>query len=544
MDEFGVLTQRYGLKPQGKSAPMASSKRSTTVGDSHATTFGSNSGRNHQNGSRSPQDSTFDFDLNGVFTTGDKKTQDFDGIDEIFGGNAKSSVGNGGVSFDYDSIFGGSNKSASSTSSSPHVYVDDIFGGMHGLSGGIDHLLDKIGGLNTKAKSSNDKAPDFDDLIPGFGGTSVSNNGRAGVGMNKLHKPTVSSKKPSVTSHDDPFLIFETASSTASSESFLDSLEQISKMNNSNGTTGSSSTSPSLKPPPKPMNVSNSSKVNSSNISSIDELEDFAMGRVPNNASRKANTSAAEIKQRPAAKTNKDKGSPAARVNQSNNMDDLESFFSMGSRSSSVPKSRAATMDHMSDRQINNKGKPGVSQRVPSGSPAGVKKSPVMTSFDDLSLIFGASPSSEFKEVEGETEERRKARLGRHQRTQERALKAVADMNQRDHQSKMEQEERRRIADTVDHQIKRWVTGKEGNMRALLSTLQHVLWAECGWQPVSLTDLITSGSVKKVYRKATLYVHPDKVQQKGATLEQKYTAEKVFDILKEAWSKFNAEELS
>lgn len=47
-----------------------------------------------------------------------------------------------------------------------------------------------------------------------------------------------------------------------------------------------------------------------------------------------------------------------------------------------------------------------------------------------------------------------------------------------------------------------------------------------------MTDLITSGSVKKVYRKATLCVHPDKVQQKGATLEQKYTAEKVFDILK------------
>lgn len=60
----------------------------------------------------------------------------------------------------------------------------------------------------------------------------------------------------------------------------------------------------------------------------------------------------------------------------------------------------------------------------------------------------------------------------------------------------------------------------------------QVLWSDCGWEPVSLTDLITSGSVKKVYRKATLFVHPDKVQQKGATVEQKYTAEKVFDVLK------------
>ncbi|RZR89809.1 hypothetical protein BHM03_00017595 [Ensete ventricosum] len=59
-----------------------------------------------------------------------------------------------------------------------------------------------------------------------------------------------------------------------------------------------------------------------------------------------------------------------------------------------------------------------------------------------------------------------------------------------------------------------------------------VLWPECGWQPVSLTDLITAESVRKVYRKATLYVHPDKVQQKGATLQQRYIAEKVFDLLK------------
>ena len=59
-----------------------------------------------------------------------------------------------------------------------------------------------------------------------------------------------------------------------------------------------------------------------------------------------------------------------------------------------------------------------------------------------------------------------------------------------------------------------------------------VLWPECGWHAVSLTDLITAASVKKVYRKATLCVHPDKVQQKGATIQQKYIAEKVFDLLK------------
>jgi DnaJ-class molecular chaperone len=48
--------------------------------------------------------------------------------------------------------------------------------------------------------------------------------------------------------------------------------------------------------------------------------------------------------------------------------------------------------------------------------------------------------------------------------------------------------------------------------------------------------------VRKAYRKATLYVHPDKLQQRGASTQQKYICEKVFDLLKEAWNKFGADE--
>ncbi|GAB2273996.1 Auxilin- protein 1, partial [Dionaea muscipula] len=59
-----------------------------------------------------------------------------------------------------------------------------------------------------------------------------------------------------------------------------------------------------------------------------------------------------------------------------------------------------------------------------------------------------------------------------------------------------------------------------------------VLRFESGWLPVFLTDLITTALVKKVFRKATLCIDPDKVQQKGATLQQKYIGEKVFDTLK------------
>ncbi|KAL0323318.1 UNVERIFIED_CONTAM: Auxilin-related protein 2 [Sesamum angustifolium] len=149
---------------------------------------------------------------------------------------------------------------------------------------------------------------------------------------------------------------------------------------------------------------------------------------------------------------------------------------------------------------------------------------------NDFSSLFGdvATSSGEFHEIEGEPEERRRARLNRHMRMNARMVRyasarfyIVAEKNQRDHQSQLEQEEKRRIAETLDNDIKRWAAGKEGNLRALLSSLQQVLWPECGWRPVSLTDMITSESVKKVYKKANLCVHPDKVQQKGATLQQK-----------------------
>ncbi|KAL3517913.1 hypothetical protein ACH5RR_020502 [Cinchona calisaya] len=252
---------------------------------------------------------------------------------------------------------------------------------------------------------------------------------------------------------------------------------------------------------------------------------------------------AAEARERAAVEA-REKAAYASRVNQQRSDNDLESFFS--SRPSSAPRPRANSSDTMFDTHFQSTGvSQGVKPASFGGNSSNMRKASSATNIvDDLSSIFGAAPSSgEFQEVEGETEERRRARLERHQRTQERAAKAVAEKNQRDVQAQKEQEERYRIAETLDIEIKRWAAGKEGNLRALLSTLQYVLWPECGWQPVSLTDLITGANVKKVYRKATLCIHPDKVQQKGATLQQKYIAEKVFDLLKEAWNKFNSEEL-
>ena len=71
----------------------------------------------------------------------------------------------------------------------------------------------------------------------------------------------------------------------------------------------------------------------------------------------------------------------------------------------------------------------------------------------------------------------------------------------------------------IDAKIRQWSRGKEGNILSLLTTMQHV------------RGIDLSNSVKRAYQGALLCLHPDKLQQKGATSHHKYIAAKVFDIL-------------
>ncbi|KAJ4842775.1 hypothetical protein Tsubulata_010768 [Turnera subulata] len=95
----------------------------------------------------------------------------------------------------------------------------------------------------------------------------------------------------------------------------------------------------------------------------------------------------------------------------------------------------------------------------------------------------------------------------------------------------------------LDEDIRLWSAGKETNIRLLLSTLHHILWPNSGWHEISLTKLIDSTHVKKAYQKARLCLHPDKLQQRGATPPQKYVAEKAFSVLQNAWSAFVSQDV-
>ncbi|KAK7376787.1 hypothetical protein VNO80_02204 [Phaseolus coccineus] len=163
--------------------------------------------------------------------------------------------------------------------------------------------------------------------------------------------------------------------------------------------------------------------------------------------------------------------------------------------------------------------------------------------FHSKSFSYGVRDSTDvFDGANGDSAQRCKARFERHQRIGERVAHALAEKNTRDRLVQKEKEERNRVAEVLDADVKRWSSGKTGNLRALLSTLQYILGPDGGWQPIPLTDVVTTPQVKKAYRKATLFVHPDKLQQRGASIQQKYICEKVFDLLKDAWNRFNMEE--
>eukprot|EP00727_Mastigamoeba_balamuthi_P007494 m51a1_g3365 putative dnaj heat shock n-terminal domain-containing protein (277) ;mRNA; f:446744-448726 len=88
-------------------------------------------------------------------------------------------------------------------------------------------------------------------------------------------------------------------------------------------------------------------------------------------------------------------------------------------------------------------------------------------------------------------------------------------------------------------EVKAWASrgGRQGNMRALLSSLHEVLWEDSGWTPVSLADLVDQAKVREAYRKAVTVVHPDKVTGK----DRQDVAQVVFTCLRESYDIFKKE---
>lgn len=67
------------------------------------------------------------------------------------------------------------------------------------------------------------------------------------------------------------------------------------------------------------------------------------------------------------------------------------------------------------------------------------------------------------------------------------------------------------LSDQVDAKLVAWKGTKADNLRALLGSLDKVLWPDAGWKKVGMGDLVMANKVKIVYMKAIAKVHPDKV---------------------------------
>jgi hypothetical protein len=72
-------------------------------------------------------------------------------------------------------------------------------------------------------------------------------------------------------------------------------------------------------------------------------------------------------------------------------------------------------------------------------------------------------------------------------------------------------EEKFALTDSVETRVAAWKGGKADNLRALLSSLELVLWPEAEWKKIGMAELVLPNKVKIQYMKGIAKVHPDKV---------------------------------
>ena len=88
---------------------------------------------------------------------------------------------------------------------------------------------------------------------------------------------------------------------------------------------------------------------------------------------------------------------------------------------------------------------------------------------------------------------------------------AVTAMRKDNAQTEADESERIRVKDAIDAKIQAWRGGKETNLRALLASLDTILWPELEWKKVGMHELLTDSQLKIRYMRAIGKVHPDKV---------------------------------
>ncbi|KAL7625341.1 auxilin-like clathrin-binding protein required for normal clathrin function [Parahypoxylon ruwenzoriense] len=123
---------------------------------------------------------------------------------------------------------------------------------------------------------------------------------------------------------------------------------------------------------------------------------------------------------------------------------------------------------------------------------------------------------------------------------QQRSSEAVQRLREANKAAEAADDEKFALSEKVDAKIAAWRDGKRDNLRALLGSLDQVLWEGSGWKKIGLHELVVVNRVKIHYMKAIAKCHPDKLPQDAST-EVRLIAGTVFATLNESWDKFKAE---
>ncbi|EAQ90550.1 hypothetical protein CHGG_02485 [Chaetomium globosum CBS 148.51] len=95
--------------------------------------------------------------------------------------------------------------------------------------------------------------------------------------------------------------------------------------------------------------------------------------------------------------------------------------------------------------------------------------------------------------------------------TPQKSFEAVERLRATHQAAEREGDEKLALTDKVDARIAAWRDGKRDNLRALLGSLDAVLWEGSGWTKVGLHELVVAKKVKIIYMKAIAKTHPDKM---------------------------------
>ncbi|RWV86842.1 hypothetical protein GW17_00051222 [Ensete ventricosum] len=277
MDELpGILARDFGFRPQGKSAPMAASKAVSAGGvnldagmnRSSAASSSLNRPRSGPNptsagdpflgdhgfktpGSRIPPGHVDLFGGPPSYTNQSSDRRSVEGLSDYKSKSSSSLPVSDKPVYDDDDTFDGVPGLKSTSANYDDIFSSVSSASKHDSTPPYDDLLENLGKpmpgpKNANEERSGEKDHDlsgFDELIPGFGGSSPPKKGY-NFEVNQ-QKPSVSSAKPASTMAEDPFVVLETESaSTPSSGFILDPLENISMpLNSENMKVGASSVS-------------------------------------------------------------------------------------------------------------------------------------------------------------------------------------------------------------------------------------------------------------------------------------------------------------